>query len=134
MYEVMAFWEDPALSDDPEPVTRDYARIWQAAEKVVFSRTLTGVPTARTRLERDFDPEAVRRLKTEAAGPISVGGPELAAEAIRAGLVDEWHQLVTPVVVGAGRHWLPRGVRLDLELLEERRFAGGVVHLRYRRR
>jgi dihydrofolate reductase len=134
MYEVMAFWEDPALRADPEPVMRDYAQIWQAADKVVFSRTLSTVSTARTRLERDFDPEAVRRLKAEAAGPVSVGGPELAAEAIRAGLVDEWHQLVTPVVVGAGRHWLPRGVRLDLELLDERRFAGGVVHLRYRRR
>jgi dihydrofolate reductase len=134
MYEVMAFWEDPALSGDPEPVMRDFAQIWQTAEKVVFSRTLTSVSTARTRLERDFDPEAVRRLKAEAAGPLSVGGPELAAAAIRAGLVDEWHQLVTPVVVGGGRHWLPPGVRLDLDLVDQRRFAGGVVHLRYRRR
>jgi dihydrofolate reductase len=134
LYDVMAFWEDPGLLSDPEPVMRDYAQIWQAADKVVFSRTLGSVRTARTRLERDFDPEAVRRLKAEARGPVSVGGPELAAAAIRAGLVDEWHQLVTPVLVGGGRHWLPRDVRLDLELVGQRRFAGGVVHLAYRTR
>ena len=134
MAEVMAFWEDPALARDPEPAMRDYAEIWRAADKVVYSRSLTSVSTARTRLERDFDPEDVRRLKAEAEAPLSVGGPDLAAAAIRAGLVDEWHQLVTPVVVGGGRHWLPRGVRLDLELVHERRFAGGVVHLAYRSR
>jgi dihydrofolate reductase len=134
MYEVMAAWEDPELASGPDAATRDYARIWQDADKVVFSTSLATVPTSRTRLERDFDPDAVRRLKAEARGPVSVGGPRLAAEAIRAGLVDEWHQLVTPVVVGGGRHWLPRGVRLDLELVGERRFAGGVVHLAYRTR
>jgi dihydrofolate reductase len=134
MYEVMRFWEDAALLSDPSPAMREYAEIWQAADKVVYSRSLTGVSTARTRLEREFDPEAVRRLKAEAEGPVSVGGPDLAAAAIRAALVDRWHQVVTPVVVGGGRHWLPRGVRLDLELVDERRFTGGAVHLAYRSR
>jgi dihydrofolate reductase len=131
MYEVMRFWEDPEISTGPPSAMQEYAEIWQAADKVVYSRTLDGVSTARTRLERDFDPEAVRRLKAEAVGPVSVGGPDLAAAAIRAGLVDRWHQVVTPVVVGGGRHWLPRGVRLDLELVDERRFTGGAVHLAY---
>jgi len=134
MYEVMVAWEDAALADGPPSATRDYAALWQAADKVVFSRTLTTVSSARTRIERDFDPDAVRRLKAQVQSPLSVGGPDLAAAAIRGGLVDEWHQLVTPVVGGGGRHWLPRGVRLELELVEERRFAGGVVHLAYRSR
>ena len=134
MYEVMAFWDDPGLAGSDEPVMRDYAAVWRAADKVVYSRSLTSVPTARTRLERDFDPDDVRRLKAKAPGPVSVGGPDLAASAIRAGLVDRWHQVVMPVVVGGGRHWLPRGVRLDLELVDERRFTGGAVHLAYRSR
>jgi dihydrofolate reductase len=111
---------------------QEFAALWQAAEKVVYSRTLAGVTTGRTRLEREFDPEAVRRLKAETTGDIGIGGPELAGQAIRAGLVDEFHLLVAPVVVGGGKPWLPRGVRLPLELVDERRFAGGMVYLCYR--
>jgi dihydrofolate reductase len=98
----------------------------------VYSRTLEAVSSARTRIEREFDPEAVRQMKAEADSDISVGGPDLAAQAIRAGLVDEFRVFVTPVVVGGGRHFLPQGVRLRLELLDERRFGVGVVYLRYR--
>jgi dihydrofolate reductase len=128
MYEVMAVWE---TIDDPAPVMRDYAEIWRAADKVVYSKTLDAVPTPRTRLERDFDPDAVRRMKATAQSDISVGGPELAAEAIAAGLVDELHLFVTPVVVGRGKRSLPNNVRVNLELLDERRFGDGVVHLHY---
>jgi dihydrofolate reductase len=125
MYEVLAVWE---TLDDPAPVMRDYAQIWRAADKVVYSRTLDEVSTARTRLEREFDPEAVRRME----GEVGIGGPELAGHAIRAGLVDELRLFLTPVVVGGGTPALPDGVRWDLELVEERRFGSGVVYLRYR--
>ena len=110
----------------------DYAQVWQAADKVVYSTTLDSVSSARTRIERSFDPEAVRELKASASRDISVGGPELAAHAIRAGLVDELHLFVNPVVVGGGKPALPSGVRVDLELVDEHRFGGGVVHLGYR--
>jgi dihydrofolate reductase len=129
MYETMVVWE---TMDDEHPVMRDYAQIWRAAEKVVYSRSLETVSSARTRIEREFDAEAVRKLKESAASELSVGGPELAAEAIRAGLVDEYHLFVAPVLVGGGKRALPGGARLDLELLEERRFSGGFVYLRYR--
>jgi dihydrofolate reductase len=132
MYEVMRYWETALISDDEPPVIRDYAEIWQAADKIVYSTTLDEVSTARTRIERDFDPEAVRQLTASAERDITVGGPELAAEAIKAGLVDEYHLFLTPVVVGGGNHFLPGGVRVNLELLDERRFANGVVHLHYR--
>jgi dihydrofolate reductase len=128
MYEVMAAWE---TIDDPAPVMRDYAQIWRAADKVVYSKSLDAVSSARTRLERDFDPEAIRRMKATAPSDISVGGPELAAQAIAAGLVDELHLFLTPVVVGGGKRSLPNNVRLKLELLDERRFGNGVVHLHY---
>jgi dihydrofolate reductase len=131
MYEVLSAWE---TIDDPAPVMRDYARIWRAADKVVYSRTLDSVSTARTRLEREFDPDAVRELKRTAAADLSIGGPQLAAQAIAAGLVDELHLLLSPVVVGAGNPALPDGLRWDLELLDERRFGNGVVHLHYRSR
>ena len=131
MYETMAVWETLALDDLP-PVEQDFARIWRAADKVVFSTTLEAAWTARTRLERSFDPRAVEELKRTATRDLSVGGPDLAAQAIRAGLVDEWHLFVTPVVVGGGTRALPDGVRLGLDLRDEHRFAGGVVHLRYR--
>ena len=131
IYEVMAYWEKPpALADQP-PFIRDYAEIWQAAEKVVYSRTLEAVSSARTRIERDFDPEAVRQMKASAESDISVGGSELAAQALEAGLVDELHLLAVPVVVGGGKGWLPDRVRLKLELLDERRFGNGTVHLHY---
>lgn len=132
LYEVMAGWEHSETLGDRSPVTRDFAVLWQAAEKVVYSTTLESVTTARTRIERAFDPEAIGRLKASARRDISVGGPDLAAQAIRAGLVDEHHVLVSPVVVGGGAPSLPDGVRVDLELLDQRRFGNGVVHLHYR--
>jgi len=132
MYEVMAVWQTVPTGPDQLAEMRDYAEIWRAADKVVYSTTLPEAQTARTRLERDFDLAAVRRLKSSADRDISIGGPGLAAHAVRAGLVDEWHLFVTPVVVGGGTHWLPHHVRLRLELLDEHRFPSGVVHLRYR--
>jgi dihydrofolate reductase len=132
MYQVMSYWETAYAEPDQSPVAVDFARVWQAADKIVYSRTLDDVTTARTRIERAFDPEAVRQLKDTAGADISVGGPGLAAEAIRAGLVDEWQMFVTPIVVGGGTSFVPDGVRLPLSLAEERRFASGVVFLRYR--
>jgi dihydrofolate reductase len=129
MYEVMLAWETLTLADQP-PFMRDFAQIWQAADKIVYSRTLETVSSARTRIERDFEPGAVRQMK--AAHDLSVGGPDLAAQAIRAGLVDEWHVFVAPIVVGGGTRFFPNDVRLKLELLDQRRFAGGMVHLHYR--
>jgi dihydrofolate reductase len=131
MYEVMRYWETAHAVTDLPPAEQNYAQIWRAADKVVYSRTLETVSSARTRIERDFDPEAVRQMKTRAERDISVGGPDLAAQAFKAGLVDECHLFVTPIVVGGGRRSLPRNVRLELELLDERRFEGGVVHLHY---
>jgi dihydrofolate reductase len=134
MYEVMAPWEtDPTLADQPR-VMRDFAELWQAADKIVYSTTLETVSTASTRIERDFDPEAVRRLKATAGSDLSVGGPDLAAQAIKAGLVDELHLFLAPVVVGGGNQALPDKVRLGLELLDERRFGNGMLYLRYRTR
>jgi dihydrofolate reductase len=132
LYEVMVFWETVDTGADQQPVARDFAEIWQAAEKVVYSRTLEAASTARTRIERDFDPEAVRRMKASAQRDISIGGAELAAAAFRAGLVDECHLLLSPVLVGGGKRALPDDVRLELELLDVRRFGNGVVHLHYR--
>jgi dihydrofolate reductase len=132
LYEVMIGWETMHTLPDQTPLTLDFAAIWQAAEKVVHSRTLETVSSARTRIERDFDPEAIRRMKAEADRDISIGGPALAAEAIRAGLVDELHLFLNPIVMGGGTPSLPDGVRWELELLDERRFANGVVYLRYR--
>lgn len=133
MYETMIFWEDPPdLAAEPAPM-KDFAAIWQAAEKIVYSRTLAAAASARTRIERSFDADAVRRLKETEERDISVGGAELAAQALEAGLVDECHLLVAPVMVGGGKPALPP-LRLELELLDERRFAGGTVFLRYRLR
>ena len=134
MYEVMVYWETASTQADQRPVSRDYAEVWQSADKVVYSRTLEGVSSARTRIERGFDPEAVRQLKAAAGADLSVGGPGLAAEALKAGLVDELHLFLSPVVVGGGNRALPDDVRLRLELLDERRFGNGVVHLHYRTR
>ena len=132
LYEVMTGWETMHTLPDQTPQTLDFAAIWQAAEKVVYSRTLETVSSARTRIERDFAPDAVRQMKAEADRDISIGGATLAGEAIRAGLVDELHLMVNPIVVGGGTPSLPDGVRWELELLDERRFANGVVYLRYR--
>jgi dihydrofolate reductase len=131
LYEVMSAWEHADGPDFAAPPLRDYAAIWQAAEKVVYSTTLAAVPTARTRLERTFDPAAVERMKATAERDLTVGGATLAAQALAAGLVDECHLFVSPVVVGGGTRWLPDGLRLRLELLDERRFGNGVVHLHY---
>jgi len=132
LYQDMTGWEtmdaDPGLS----PLMLDFARIWQAADKVVYSRSLEDVSTARTRLERDFDPVAVREMKARSERDITVGGAELAAAAIGTGLVDEIHLIISPVLVGGGKKALPSAVRLRLELLDEHRFGSGVVHLRYR--
>jgi dihydrofolate reductase len=134
MYEVMAPWEtDPTLADQARAM-RDFAELWRAADKIVYSRTLETVSTARTRIERDFDPEAVRQMKAAADRDLTVGGPNLAAHAFRAGLVDECHLWVAPMVVGGGNQALPDKVRMPLELLDERRFGNGVVYLRYRTR
>jgi dihydrofolate reductase len=129
MYDVMVAWE---TMEDDHPAMRDYTAIWRAADKVVYSRTLEEVASARTRIEREFDPAAIRAMKDSAAADISIGGPELAGHALRAGLVDECHLLLSPIVVGGGNPALPDGVRLPLELLGERRFGNGVVHLHYR--
>jgi dihydrofolate reductase len=133
MYEVMSYWETAHTRADQPPFIQDYTEIWQAAEKVVYSKTLQTVSSARTRIEHNFDPEAVRRMKS-AGHDISVGGPHLAAQAIEAGLVDEYHVFVVPYVAGGGTRFLPDNVRLELELLDERRFGNGVVHLHYRTR
>jgi dihydrofolate reductase len=132
MYEVMKFWETAHTLPDQPLAIRDYAELWQAADKVVYSKTLDEVTTARTRLEREFGPEAVRQMKARAERDMSVGGPHLAAEAIKAGLVDEVHLFLHPILVGGGNHALPNDVRLKLELVDERRFKGGAVHLHYR--
>ena len=132
MYETMIAWEtDPGLAEQ-SPVMRDFAEIWKAADKVVYSKTIQTAPTARTRIERDFDPDAIRGMKAAASGDLAVGGAELAAHAFKAGLVDECHLFVAPTLVGGGKRALPREVRLDLDLLDERRFGNGMVHLRYR--
>jgi len=131
MYETMVYWETAHNDGDPPGVTRDFAEIWRAAEKIVYSRTLQTVSSARTRLERDFDPDAIRRLKESSRSPIAIGGAELAGQAIANGLVDECHLLLVPIVIGAGKRALPGHVRVGLELMDERRFRSGVVHLHY---
>ncbi|MEO3937294.1 dihydrofolate reductase family protein [Dermatophilaceae bacterium Soc4.6] len=131
MYDTMRVWEsDDWLADEP-PVVRDYASIWRDTDKVVYSSTLTEVSTARTRIERQLEPEAVRRLKETSDSDLSIGGASIAAEAFRHGLVDECVLLMSPVLVGGGKPALPRGMRVDLELLDHRRFPGGVVYLRH---
>jgi dihydrofolate reductase len=134
MYETMVYWETAHTLPDQSPVEQDFAELWQAAEKIVFSTTLEDVSSARTRIERGFDPDAIRRMKTEAERDISIGGPDLAGHAIRAGLVDEYHVFVNPIAVGGGKRSLPADVVVQLELLDEHRFGSGVVHLHYRLR
>jgi len=131
MYETMLFWEAPPDPATLPPHIREYADLWQRADKVVYSRTLEQPSSRQTRIERSFDPDAVRRLKATAEGDVSVGGPELAAQALRAGLVDELQLFFVPVVVGGGKRALPDGLRLELELVDERRFGNGTVFLRY---
>jgi dihydrofolate reductase len=131
LYEVMVSWGDAeALADQP-PFIQEFGEIWRAADKIVYSKTLEAASSARTRIERDFDPEAVRKLKAAAERDMLVGGPELAAHAFAAGLVDECHLFLAPIIVGGGKQGLPDHVRLQLELLNERRFGNGTVFLRY---
>lgn len=132
MYEVMSYWATAPTDDSAPAEIREYAQIWQAADKVVYSTTLDAATTERTRVERAFVPDAVRRLKESSDSDLSVGGSGLAAEAIRAGLVDELHLFASPVVVGGGTSALPDDLTWQLDLLDQRRFAGGVVHLHYR--
>lgn len=132
MYETMVYWETAHTLPDQPAFVNDFAELWHVADKIVYSKTLNAASSARTRIERNFDPEAVRQMKSTAGRDISVGGPDLAAKAIKAGLVDEFHLLVAPIVVGGGKRSLPNNVRLKLGLLHERRFGSGVVYLRYR--
>jgi dihydrofolate reductase len=131
MYEAMRYWETAHTLDGQSPAGLDFARIWQAADKIVYSATLQEPDTARTRVERDFDPDQVRELKETASRDLTVGGPHLAGQAIAAGLVDEYQLFLVPAVVGGGTRALPGHVRLNLTLAQERRFVSGTVYLRY---
>jgi dihydrofolate reductase len=131
MYEVMSVWEEEQPPDRPD-YEHEFGEIWRSVEKIVYSRTLEEPSTAKTRIEREFDPEAVRRMKAEADTNLAVSGANLAASAFRAGLVDECHLLLWPVIIGGGKRALPEDVRLSLELVDQRRFANGVVHLHHR--
>ena len=132
MYEVLAAWETVPTGPDQPAAMRDFAELWRASDKVVYSRTLEAPSTARTRVEREFDPAAARRDVDRSGRDAGVGGPELAGQALAAGIVDELHLVLVPVLVGGGTRALPTGVRLDLELVDERRFRGGAVHLHHR--
>ena len=132
MYETMASWETVSTGPEQSPVSRDFAELWRDAEKIVYSRTLETVSSARTRIERDFQTDAVRRLKEEKASDLTIGGAELAGQALGAGLVDECRLFLAPVIVGAGKSALPDNFRTELELLDQRRFPSGFVYLRYR--
>jgi dihydrofolate reductase len=132
MYETMVFWETASFEPGDPESAHEFTRMWRAAQKVVYSRTLESTSSERTRIERDFNPQAVRHLKLTTDHDLEVAGAELAGQAIRAGLVDEIQQYVVPVIVGGGKPWLPRGLRLNLELIDSHRFASGFVYLRYR--
>ncbi|GAA2068050.1 dihydrofolate reductase family protein [Streptomyces albiaxialis] len=134
MYETMVYWETAHTEPGLPPHILEYARDWQAAEKIVYSTTLESVSSTRTRIERTFDPEAVRALKAASDHDLTVDGPNLAAQAIAAGLVDEYHLFITTSVVGGGKRFFPDGVRLDLELVGQRAFASGLIHAHYRPR
>jgi dihydrofolate reductase len=132
MYEVLVAWESDDIVVGQPPYIADFAAIWRGADKIVYSRSLESVSSARTRIERDFDPDAIRAMKAGADRDISIGGPELAARALRAGLVDEIHLVLNPIIIGSGNPALPDDVRVRLELLDERRFGSGAVYVRYR--
>jgi len=134
LYETMRFWEDGGDGPEDSDITAEFAAIWRAAEKVVYSRTLESAPTARTRIEREFDPEAVRALKEDAERDLGIGGAELAGVALAAGIVDEVNLFLHPVAVGGGKPALPVSDRLDLEFVDQHRFASGALHLRYQPR
>lgn len=131
MYEMMVYWETAHTLPDQPPFALEFARIWQAADKIVYSTTLNEVASERTRIEQTFDPEAVRKLKAESELDLYIAGPDLAAQAIRAGLVDEYQRFLVPEIVGGGNPFFPDGVRVNLDLLDERRLDDGVVYLRH---
>jgi dihydrofolate reductase len=131
MYETMMFWETVPNLADEHPLMREFAEIWQAADKIVYSKTLETVATRKTQIERNFDPNAIRELKAAAKNDILIGGPNLAAQAFKSGLIDEIHLFLTPIIVGGGKQSLPNNIRIELVLLEERRFGNGMVYLRY---
>jgi len=132
MYEVMAAWETLGTQGDEPAYIEEFGELWRASDKIVYSTTLGSVSAERTRIERAFEPDAVRRMKNELAGDISIAGPTLAAQAISAGLVDEYQLFVVPAIVGGGLRSLPDGIRLDLHLVDQRRFDNGTVYLSYR--
>jgi dihydrofolate reductase len=134
MYETMVYWESADVLRDQAPLEWDWMQLWRAADKIVYSRSLETVSSARSQIERNFDPSAIREMKSSHDRDISIGGPDLAAQAFRVGLVDECQLFLTPVVVGGGKAALPQNVRLDLELVAERRFSNGVMFLDYRLR
>lgn len=131
MYETMVYWETADGGSDQPALTREWAGIWRAAEKVVYSRTLQTVSSAKTRIERDLNPDAIRQMKETSAADIVIGGAELAGQAIAAGLIDELHFVLVPTIIGGGKRALPGKVRTELELVDERRFRNGAVHLHY---
>jgi dihydrofolate reductase len=131
MYEAMVYWETVAIADQP-PWVVDFTNMWRAADKIVFSKTLASASSARTILEEEFNVEAIRRMKAEETRDLTVGGADLAAQAMGAGLVDECHLFFWPIMLGGGKHAMPRHLRFDLALLNEQRTGGGVVHLHYR--
>jgi dihydrofolate reductase len=139
MYETMKVWEDIPTEgtggpmDGPSQAMNDYAKIWRAAKKIVYSTSLEEVTTAATTMERSFDPEIIKKLVAESDSDFDIGGPHLAAEAIKAGIVDEYHQIIVPIIIGSGNHWLPKDVKVELELVDERKFENGFVHLEYRK-
>jgi dihydrofolate reductase len=132
MYEVMRYWETASTGNGEPSAGQEFAKMWQATDKIIYSRSLENVSTARTKLEREFDPAAIRRMKADASRDIAVSGPTLAGQALKLGLVDECHLFLSPIVVGGGTPALPDNVRIQLELLDQRRFGNGVVHVHYR--
>jgi dihydrofolate reductase len=139
LYETMKIWDDIPTEgiggpmDGPSEAMNDYAKIWRAANKIVYSTSLSDVTTADTTLERSFDPSAIQKLVAESDKDFDIGGPHLAAEAIKAGIVDEYHQIIVPIMIGSGNHWLPKGAKNKLELVDVRKFENGFVHLQYRK-
>jgi dihydrofolate reductase len=139
MYEVVKIWDEIPTEgvggpmDGPSPAMNDYAKIWQSANKIVYSTSLTDLTIANATIERSFDPSAVRKMITASDKDVNIGGPQLAAEAITAGMIDEYHQVIAPVLVGGGKHWLPKGAQLKLQLVETRTFENGFVYLHYRK-
>jgi dihydrofolate reductase len=132
MYEVMRYWETASTGNGEPSAGQEFAKMWQATDKIIYSRSLENVSTARTKLERELDPAVIRRMKADASRDIAVSGPTIAGQAMKLGLVDECHLFLSPIVVGGGTPALPDNVRIQLELLDERRFGNGVVHLHYR--